>query len=164
MGGAEAAGKKIQATHGHAPRRAFKLNIYATDLTPSGRLSREHCRARVLGQKSQITNSCTAFSCGTTTATDHNLYVAKHKKGDYIYEANYRAGLQILRVDDYSTADFVEVGRFDTYPDDDSSDFAGAWSVYPYFKSGLLAVSSIEEGLFLVKRSEPKRRLRGAHP
>jgi len=50
-----------------------------------------------------------------------------------------------------------------SYPDDDSSDFAGAWSVYPYFKSGLLAVSSIEEGLFLVKRSESKsRRLRGA--
>jgi Zn/Cd-binding protein ZinT len=54
------------------------------------------------------------------------------------------------------------VGRFDTYPDDDSSDFAGAWSVYPYFKSGLLAVSSIEEGLFLVKRAESSRRLRGA--
>ena len=72
---------------------------------------------------------------------------------------------QILRVDDYSTADFVEVGSFDTYPNDDSSDFAGAWSVYPYFRSGLIAVSSIEEGLFLVKRSdEPNRRLRGAHP
>ena len=99
---------------------------------------------------------------GSTTATDHNLYVAKHKKDDYIYEANYRAGLQILRVKDYATADFVEVGRFDTYPDDDSSDFAGAWSVYPYFKSGLLAVSSIEEGLFLVKRAESSRRLRGA--
>ena len=62
----------------------------------------------------------------------------------------------------YSTADFKEVGRFDTYPEDDSSDFAGAWSVYPYFKSGLIAVSSIEEGLFLVKRSESSRRLRGA--
>ena len=99
---------------------------------------------------------------GSTTATDHNLYVAKHKKDDYIYEANYRAGLQILKVKDYATADFVEVGRFDTYPDDDSSDFAGAWSVYPYFKSGLLAVSSIEEGLFLVKRAESSRRLRGA--
>jgi len=98
---------------------------------------------------------------GSTTATDHNLYVAKHKKDDYIYEANYRAGLQILKVKDYATADFVEVGRFDTYPENDSSDFAGAWSVYPYFKSGLVAVSSIEEGLFLVKRSESSRRLRG---
>jgi len=59
----------------------------------------------------------------------------------------------------------MQVGSFDTYPDDDSSDFAGAWSVYPYFRSGLIAVSSIEEGLFLVKRSgEPKRRLRGVHP
>ena len=46
--------------------------------------------------------------------------------------------------------------------DDDSSDFAGAWSVYPYFRSGLVAVSSIEEGLFLVKRAESRRRLRGA--
>ena len=102
---------------------------------------------------------------GSTTATDHNLYVARHKKDGYIYEANYRAGLQILRVDDYAMADLVEIGSFDTYPDDDSSDFAGAWSVYPYFKSGLLAVSSIEEGLFLVKLAEPsRRRLRGAHP
>ena len=33
---------------------------------------------------------------------------------------------------------------------------------YPYFKSGLLAVSSIEEGLFLVKRADSSRRLRGA--
>ena len=57
----------------------------------------------------------------------------------------------------------MELGRFDTYPEDDSSDFAGAWSVYPYFRSGVIAVSSIEEGLFLVKRSESKsRRLRGA--
>ena len=72
------------------------------------------------------------------------------------------SGLQILRVDDYATADFVEIGSFDTYPKDDSSDFAGAWSVYPYFRSGLIAVSSIEEGLFLVKRAESRRRLRGA--
>ena len=67
-----------------------------------------------------------------------------------------------MKVNDYATADLVEVGRFDTYPADDSSDFAGAWSVYPYFRSGLIAVSSIEEGLFLVKRAESSRRLRGA--
>ena len=89
-------------------------------------------------------------------------FAQQEPAGKKIAEANYRAGLQILRVKDYATADFVEVGRFDTYPEDDSSDFAGAWSVYPYFKSGLVAVSSIEEGLFLVKPSSTTRRLRGA--
>ena len=55
----------------------------------------------------------------------------------------------------------LQGGALRTYPKDDSSDFAGAWSVYPYFV-GALAVSSIEDGLFLVKRAEPPARLRGA--
>ena len=48
---------------------------------------------------------------GRTTAIHHNLYVAEHQGTDYIYQANYRAGLQILKVIDWETADFVEAGR-----------------------------------------------------
>jgi hypothetical protein len=101
---------------------------------------------------------------GRTTAIHHNLYVAEHQGTDYIYQANYRAGLQILRVIDWETADFVEAGHFDTYPADDLNDFGGAWSVYPFFRSGLLAVSSIEEGLFLVRSSELKYEAPTAQP
>jgi len=98
---------------------------------------------------------------GRTSAIDHNQYIVKatsqgynfinHRDTDLIYQANYRSGLQILQVIDYETADFVEVGYFDTYPFDDSANFNGAWSAYPFFRSGLVAISSYEGGLFLVK-------------
>lgn len=101
---------------------------------------------------------------GRTTAIDHNLYVVGHQGTDYIYQANYRAGLQILKVIDWETADFVEAGHFDTYPADDLNDFGGAWSVYLFFRSGLLAVSSIEEGRFLVRSSELKYEAPTAQP
>ena len=46
-----------------------------------------------------------------------------------------------------------EVGYFDTYPNNDSANFNGAWNVYPYFASGNIIVSDIEGGLFIIKRS-----------
>ena len=48
----------------------------------------------------------------------------------------------------------VEIAHFDTYASGDKIDFVGSWSNYPFFKSGTIAVSSIEEGLFLLKASE----------
>ena len=32
--------------------------------------------------------------------------------------------------------------------------FAGSWSNYPFFESGTIVVSSIKEGLFLLKKRE----------
>ena len=48
----------------------------------------------------------------------------------------------------------VEVAHFDTYSAGDKVSFVGSWSNYPYFKSGSILVSSIEEGLFILKASE----------
>lgn len=100
---------------------------------------------------------------GTTAAIDHNLYTikataegqdyepSKFANTDLIYQANYKAGLRIQQVIDYEKAEVVEVGYFDTFPESNERSFAGAWSSFPYFKSGVIAVSSIENGLFLVK-------------
>ena len=44
-----------------------------------------------------------------------------------------------------------EIGYFDLYPSSDAAQFNGTWSNYPYFSSGVVAVSHIEEGLFLLK-------------
>jgi len=79
-------------------------------------------------------------------AIDHNLYVV----GDLVYQANYRAGLRILKVENLATADLCELGYFDVYPADDASQFNGAWNVYPFFSSGLVAINAIE-GLALVR-------------
>jgi len=108
---------------------------------------------------------------GPTPAIDHNQYVARISPytktidmdynggvggeddygADVIFQANYQAGLSILQVFDYDDATFQEIAFFDTYPMSNDNDFAGAWSVYPYFRSGLVAIGSIEFGLFLVK-------------
>jgi hypothetical protein len=49
----------------------------------------------------------------------------------------------------------VEVAHFDTVPfGKDEAGFGGSWSNYPYFKSGVIAVSSRSEGLFLLKKRE----------
>lgn len=79
-------------------------------------------------------------------AIDHNLYVV----GDLVYQANYRAGLRILKVEDLAAADLCELGYFDVYPADDAAEFNGAWNVYPFFASGLVAINAIE-GLALVR-------------
>ena len=102
---------------------------------------------------------------GTSAAIDHNQYIANaqgqgygpaYANSDLIYQSNYRAGLRILQVinidTDYDNATSIhEVGYFDTFPNSDSNAFNGAWSVFPFFDSGLVAISSIAEGLFVGK-------------
>ncbi|WP_420635437.1 choice-of-anchor B family protein [Candidatus Palauibacter sp.] len=81
-----------------------------------------------------------------TKVTDHNLYV----RGDRLYMSNNRAGLRVLDISDPENP--AEVGSFDTTPwSEDSAGFDGTWSVYPYFASGTILLSSRREGLFLVK-------------
>jgi choice-of-anchor B domain-containing protein len=83
---------------------------------------------------------------GNTSASDHNLYV----KGRYMYQSNYVAGLRIVDISD--PAKPVEVAHFDTVPyGENAPGFAGSWSNYPYFKSGVVAVTSMREGLFLIR-------------
>jgi choice-of-anchor B domain-containing protein len=83
---------------------------------------------------------------GTTPASDHNLYV----RDRYMYQSNYVAGLRIVDVQDPTNP--VEVGFFDTVPfGKDQAGFAGSWSNYPYFRNGVVAVTSMREGLFLIR-------------
>lgn len=81
------------------------------------------------------------------TSSDHNLYI----RDNLMYQSNYRSGLRILDISD--VANPVEVGYFDTEPTGpDRAGFEGSWSNYPFFKSGTIIVSSIGEGLFILKK------------
>ena len=84
---------------------------------------------------------------GVLNSPDHNLYI----RGRYAYQANYTSGLRILDISDVANANFVEKAFFDTYPSDDDANFRSAWSVYPYFDSGNVIVSTITEGLFVLR-------------
>ncbi|WP_419950610.1 choice-of-anchor B family protein [Candidatus Palauibacter sp.] len=83
-------------------------------------------------------------------ATDHNLYV----RGNFMYQSNYVAGLRIFDISDPENP--VPAGYFDTVPGSpDQPGFAGAFSNYPFFPSGNILVSSMREGLFVLRKREP---------
>lgn len=84
---------------------------------------------------------------GTSPAIDHNLFI----RGSYAFQANYRSGLRILHLDDVATVAAHEAGFFDIYPPDDNPNFNGAWGNYPFFASGVVIVSGIEQGLFVLR-------------
>jgi len=81
-----------------------------------------------------------------THAIDHNMYV----RDGLAYQANYRAGLRIFDLAEVASGRLVPFGFFDIFPADDASEFDGAWSVYPFFPSGVVALGSIERGLFIL--------------
>ena len=82
-----------------------------------------------------------------TEAIDHNQYIHL----GYSFQSNYRAGLRILDVAEAYDGRLEEVAFFDIYPSNDEAKFNAAWSSYPYFESGVIALSGVEQGLFLVR-------------
>ena len=83
---------------------------------------------------------------GTNAASDHNQYV----RGHYLFQSNYASGLRVLDIADPTHP--REVGYFDTVmAGENVPGFVGSWSNYPYFPSGTIIVSSIREGLFVVR-------------
>ena len=82
-----------------------------------------------------------------TPAIDHNLYV----RGNFVFESNYKAGLRILRLTDLAQASLTEIGYFDVFPSSDSPSFDGTWNNYPFFASGVVPVTHITQGLFLLR-------------
>ncbi len=89
---------------------------------------------------------------GPTTAIDHNLYIHEGK----LYEANYTAGLRVMDIsyDGELSPDAIrEVAYFDVYPESDAVGFVGSWSSYPWFESGIITVSSMNDGLFILAPS-----------
>ncbi len=78
---------------------------------------------------------------------DHNLFIV----GNLAYEANYTSGLRVLDISDVANANLTEIAYFDTFPEGDFVDFGGAWGNYPFFESGVIAVSDFNRGLFLLR-------------
>ena len=79
----------------------------------------------------------------TTEETDHNLYIV----GDLMYQSNYEAGLRIVSIEDRERPS--EIGFFDVEPDPAAR--GGAWSNYPFFASGVIAVTAFSHGVFFVR-------------
>ncbi len=80
-------------------------------------------------------------------AIDHNLYI----RGNYVYQANYTAGLRILALQNLANAQLQEVGFFDVFPANNNTSFNGAWGAYPLLPSGRVIISTLGQGFFVVK-------------
>lgn len=83
---------------------------------------------------------------GPTEAVDRQVLV----RGDLAYYANSTYGLRVLDVGDPRQPD--DLAHFDTHPGSDLTDPVGAWASQP-LDSGVIAVSSTRDGLFLLQPS-----------
>ena len=79
----------------------------------------------------------------------HNTVV----NGDFLISSYYAQGIQI--VDASYPDNLIEVGRYDTTPED-KAEFNGAWGVYPYLPSGNILVSDTETGLHILRPNYKK--------
>lgn len=74
----------------------------------------------------------------------HNTHV---RDEHYAITSWYRDGFTI--VDITRPHNLVQVGNYDTYTGSGDG-FDGAWGVYPFFPSGTMVVSNIDEGLYVI--------------
>lgn len=81
---------------------------------------------------------------GPGTSIDHNGAT----RGNRYYVSNYSEGLLVLDITNPRVP--VKAGNFDTYPASAGLGFVGAWSVYPFFESGTIAIGDINSGLYLL--------------
>ena len=95
-----------------------------------------------------------------TRSIDHNLYI----RDNLVYQSNYGAGLRILEYSNSSLSNgrLNEVGYFDIRPGFDEPEFVGTWSNYPYYKSGIVVMSALEEGTSVLYVLKPTGKAAGA--
>jgi choice-of-anchor B domain-containing protein len=81
------------------------------------------------------------------TAIDHNLYII----GNIAFQSNYTDGFVMLDVTNVAETALERVAWFDHYPTGDPEIFQGEWMNYPYFESGVIPVTDIYNGMFLLQ-------------
>ena len=65
--------------------------------------------------------------------------------------SHYTAGLRVMDISDISNPS--ESAYFDVYPSSNNTSFDGTWSNFPYYSSGNIVVTGIDEGLYVVSPS-----------
>jgi choice-of-anchor B domain-containing protein len=84
----------------------------------------------------------------TTTLGEGVIPHNAHVWNNYVIVSYYSDGCIIL--DATHPDNLIEVGNFDTFIPS-TTGFSGAWGAYPYLPSGLILVSDIESGLYVLQ-------------
>lgn len=97
--------------------------------------------------KETATFKSTLEASVATNSIAHNPFVI----GDqYVVVSYYHEGVQIYDIANPSNP--FKVGYYDTYPNNTNySGFKGSWGVFPFFPSGNIIASDINNGLFVLK-------------
>ncbi len=74
----------------------------------------------------------------------HNPFI----RGNHAIVSHYHDGIQIFDLTDPMNPQ--QVAYYDTHVNDSYSGYQGNWGVYPFFPSGIIAASDINEGLILL--------------
>ncbi len=83
-----------------------------------------------------------------TASIDHNVYT----KGRESFHSNYSSGLRVYDNRNVADGELSELAYFDVSPEDDGAHFSrGSWSNYPYYKGNIVAVTSMDRGLFVLR-------------
>lgn len=104
-----------------------------------------HLKVTDVSNYNNITVLSTLTSGTAPNAVAHNLII----KDNYLYISYYHDGLQIFDISDPYNP--IKVGYYDTYSPNNHNGWAGAWGVYPLLSSGIILVSDIQSGLFVLK-------------
>jgi choice-of-anchor B domain-containing protein len=101
--------------------------------------------AKTLKIWDRATSTKVAEYVGSPTAIVHNVFV----RDSLAIMSYYTAGIRV--VDVTNPAAPVEIGGYDSYPADDSYNYTGAWSVYPFFPSGKIIIGDMASGMYVVR-------------
>lgn len=71
-----------------------------------------------------------------------------HIKGDYAYISHYGDGVRIVDIAD--PTHLVEVGYYDTFPENTGAAFEGNWGAFPFTSSGYIYATDEGFGLFVI--------------
>ena len=74
----------------------------------------------------------------------HNLII----RDNFVYVSYYHDGLQIFDISDPYNP--IKAGYYDTYVPNNHNGYAGNWGVDPQLPSGIILVSDVQSGLFVL--------------
>jgi choice-of-anchor B domain-containing protein len=139
-------------THQGWLTRDWKHFVFNDELDELGASAPEGRQTTYVLNVENLTSPGTVMaSPNNTTSTDHNLYI----RDGIVHESNYSSGLRLFSERSVPSGDLEEIAYFDVYPEDDAPGFhGGTWSNYSWFDDGIVAVSSIDRGLFVLDISD----------